>query len=72
MLRQRMKANCSSRVLGIPKYLLWTLAAVVVIVLVVPLAVMFGRKRAPPPPSNVLVPLYIYPDPGAWDPLYTA
>jgi hypothetical protein len=33
---------------------------------------MFSRKSRPPPRSNVLVPLYIYPDPGVWDPLYTA
>ncbi|PMD37236.1 cell surface spherulin 4-like protein [Hyaloscypha variabilis F] len=33
---------------------------------------MFSRKSRPPPRSSVLVPLYIYPDPGVWDPLYTA
>lgn len=71
MLRQRINAKGTSKALGLSKYLLWICAVVAVIVLVVPLSVMFGKKKAHPPPSNVLVPLYIYPDLGAWDPLYT-
>ncbi|KUJ17439.1 uncharacterized protein LY89DRAFT_644923 [Mollisia scopiformis] len=33
---------------------------------------MFGRKSRKPPKATVLVPLYIYPDPLAWDPLFAA
>jgi hypothetical protein len=62
----------SKKVLGLPQYLLWILLAVAVLALVIPLAVMFGRKKARTPDSSILVPLYIYPSPGAWDPLYTA
>jgi hypothetical protein len=45
---------------------------VAVIVIVVPIAVMFGRKKSSTPKGTVLVPLYVYPSPGAWDPLFTA
>jgi hypothetical protein len=72
MRYQRLKANCSSKFLAFLKYILSTLAAVVAIVIVVPLAIMFGRKRGPPPRSSVLIPLYIYPAPGTWDPLFAA
>lgn len=33
---------------------------------------MFGKKDKDPPPSDILIPLYVYPSPGAWDPVYTA
>lgn len=34
---------------------------------------MFGKKKkAAPPKSSILVPLYVYPAPGAWEPLFTA
>jgi hypothetical protein len=72
MRYQRLQTYCSSKFLGFPKYILWALAAVVVIVIVVPLAVMFGKKRGPPPRSSALIPLYVYPDPGAWDPFFAA
>ncbi|TVY15145.1 Spherulin-4 [Lachnellula arida] len=63
---------CTSRLYGIPKYLLWALLGLAVIVIVVPIAVMFGRKKPSTPKGTVLVPLYVYPSPGAWDPLLTA
>ncbi|KAK2781198.1 hypothetical protein FQN53_000742 [Emmonsiellopsis sp. PD_33] len=34
------------------------------------LALILGRQGDMGPTSTVFVPLYIYPDPGAWDPLY--
>jgi hypothetical protein len=61
-----------ARILGIPRYLFFALLTVAVVALVVPLAVMFGRKKSGSPRSNVLIPLYVYPSPGAWDPLFTA
>jgi hypothetical protein len=33
---------------------------------------MYPRKKIGLPSSNILVPLYVYPAPGAWDPLFTA
>jgi hypothetical protein len=73
MKSRSSKANCcTSRLCGIPKYLLWALLGVAVIVIVVPIAVMFGRKKPSTPRGTVLVPLYVYPSPGAWDPLFTA
>ncbi|KAF4628416.1 hypothetical protein G7Y89_g9730 [Cudoniella acicularis] len=65
-------AERRSKVCGVPKYLLWVLLGLVVIVIVVPIGVMFGRKKGSPGKSSVLLPLYVYPDPGAWDPLFTA
>jgi len=72
MSPRRSRANCRSKVLGIPQFLLWILLAVAVVAIVVPLAVMFGKKKGSPPHATVLVPLYVYPSPGAWDPLFTA
>jgi hypothetical protein len=44
---------------------------VVILAVVIPVAVVFSRrKHSNGLASTVLVPLYIYPDPGAWDPLY--
>ncbi|KAE8441933.1 hypothetical protein EG329_004141 [Mollisiaceae sp. DMI_Dod_QoI] len=40
--------------------------------LVIPLAIMLGKKRHNRGQSTVLVPLYIYPSPGAWNPLFSA
>ncbi|RFU27107.1 hypothetical protein B7463_g9239, partial [Scytalidium lignicola] len=68
----RLRAISSSKVLGIPKYLIWIVLLLIVIAIVVPLAVMFGKKDKSPPHSDVLIPLYVYPSPGAWDPLYKA
>ena len=52
---------------------LWVLLAIVVLAIVIPVAVMFGKKKkAAPPKSTILVPLYVYPAPGAWDPVLTA
>jgi hypothetical protein len=72
MSSRHPRGNCWSKVLGVPRFLLWILLALTLIVIVVPLAVMFGKKKSSPPQSTVLVPLYVYPNPGAWDPLFTA
>jgi hypothetical protein len=66
------RANRHIKVPASRRTLIWTtLTAVAILALVVPLAVMFGRKHKAPPKVSVLVPLYVYPFPGAWDPLYT-
>lgn len=54
----------------------WTISIIVtlvlLIVIIVPLAVLLPqRNHNKPQQANVIVPLYIYPDPGAYDPLYT-
>jgi hypothetical protein len=68
------RVDQSSKVSRRRKQLLWTLlAAITVLAIVIPLAVMFGKKKkTPPQKSSVLVPLYVYPAPGAWEPLFTA
>ena len=67
------KADRSSKRRPNRKYLLLGLLATAVLAIVIPVAVMFGRKKkAAPPKSTILVPLYVYPAPGAWDPLFTA
>jgi len=48
------------------------IAALAVIAIVVPITVVFVRKRNMKLDPFVLVPLYIYPNLGAWDPLYEA
>ena len=55
----------------------WLLIAVAVAILtlivVIPLAVVLSRRaRGMGPKSSVIVPLYVYPSPGAWDPLHQA
>ena len=57
----------------------WCITAVVVVVLVVVAAVVAGvavalsnKKESRGLLTTILVPLYIYPDPGAWDPLLKA
>ncbi|KAH8674809.1 cell surface spherulin 4 family protein [Tricladium varicosporioides] len=58
---------------GIPQHILWILLGFIIIATVIPITVVITRKkREPPPKSNVLLPLYVYPAPGAWDPLLTA
>ncbi|KAI9733675.1 MAG: hypothetical protein M1834_003277 [Cirrosporium novae-zelandiae] len=52
------------------RLLLAAVITIIVLAIVIPIAVVFGRKHTMPPKSNVLVPLYVYPAPGAWDPLY--
>jgi hypothetical protein len=55
------------------RYLLWAVLAIVVLAIIIPVAVMFGKKKkAAPPKSAILVPLYVYPAPGAWDPVLSA
>jgi hypothetical protein len=69
--RQHTKAN--PKALGQRRYLLWILLAITVLAIVVPVTVMFSKKKkSAPPKSSILVPLYVYPAPGAWDPLFTA
>jgi len=61
------KRSCKRR------YLLWALLAILVLAIVIPIAIMFGKKKkASLPKSAILVPLYVYPAQGAWDPLITA
>ncbi|EKD12448.1 uncharacterized protein L3040_001061 [Drepanopeziza brunnea f. sp. 'multigermtubi'] len=68
------KPNPRSKICGLVP--LWLLACalllVVVIAIVVPIAVVFSSSKKGTPRSEVLVPLYVYPSPGAWDPLYQA
>ena len=57
--------------------LTWMIIAIVVlvvlIVVIVPTAVILGGKHhSNGLSSSVMVPLYIYPLAGAWDPLYNA
>ena len=57
----------------IRKQLLWVLLTILVFAIVIPVSIMFGKKsKAAPPKSTILVPLYVYPAQGAWDPLFTA
>jgi hypothetical protein len=45
----------------------------VLVAIVVPVAVTLSQRRQPRDLSTtVLVPLYLYPDPGAWEPLFDA
>jgi hypothetical protein len=70
-LRKQEQNRCY--ILSKRKYLLCALLAVTIIAIVVPVGVMFGKKKkASPPKSTILVPLYVYPAPGAWDPMLTA
>jgi hypothetical protein len=63
----------SSKRFGTRKYLICILLAIAVLAVVIPVAVMFGKKKkASTPKSTVIVPLYVYPTPGAWEPLFTA
>ena len=52
------------------------LAAVVIVVLlliIIPLAVVLPkRKKSTHPICSILLPLYIYPADGAWDPIFQA
>jgi len=52
----------------------WLLVALVVLLaIIIPLAVILPRQKASAGlRSTILVPLYIYPGPGAWDALYDA
>ena len=58
---------------GQRRHLLWGLLAITLLAIIVPTAVMFSKKKkTAPPKSSILVPLYVYPAPGAWEPLFTA
>jgi hypothetical protein len=74
MRSTHQRADRNSKVPSSRKYLLWTFFGVIVtLAIVIPTAVMFGKKKkASPPKATLLVPLYVYPAPGAWDPLFTA
>ena len=55
----------------------WLLIAaaltILILIVVIPLAVVLPRRaRDMGPKSSVIVPLYVYPSPGAWDPLHQA
>lgn len=64
------------------KRLRWVLivggaACIVILAVVTPVAMMLSKKKGQTVPfsktgvkSNILFPLYIYPDATAWDPLY--
>jgi hypothetical protein len=44
-----------------------------VLLFAIPVVADFGNKlQAMAPRTGMLIPLYIYPVPGAWDPLYAA
>ncbi|KAG9234923.1 Spherulation-specific family 4 [Amylocarpus encephaloides] len=71
-------ATSSSRVFRgrSKRFKCWSIISVVLLVIilavVIPIAVIFSRRSSTVKgiKSTVLVPLYIYPSPGAWDPLY--
>jgi hypothetical protein len=46
----------------------------VIVAIVVPVGIILSKKKAPALVfgSTVIVPLYIYPDANAWDPLFKA
>ena len=69
---RQSRRSCKSKICGVPLWILSIVLLVVVTAIVVPIAVMFGRKKNNTPRSDVLVPLYVYPSPGAWDPLFEA
>ncbi len=55
------------------RFLIFILPVISILAIVIVVAVMFGRKKnAAMLKSDVLVPLYVYPLPAAWDPLFTA
>lgn len=49
-----------------------TIIVIVVVVIITPPAVLLAMGKVSPPKSAVLVPLYVYPAPGAWEPLHEA
>jgi hypothetical protein len=65
---KRKSTACGPR-----RYLLWIILAIIVLAVLAPTVAMFSKKnKAIPPKSNILVPLYVYPAPGAWEPLFNA
>ncbi|CZR56592.1 related to cell surface spherulin 4-like protein [Phialocephala subalpina] len=70
--RTRRNTYCKTKLFGIPLWFFWTLLLIAILALILPVAIMFGKKKRQVGPPTVLVPLYIYPDPGAWDPLFSA
>lgn len=71
-LRSSHKADSKPKARRVVRLLLSIVFAITILAIIIPLAVMFRKKKATPPKANVLVPLYVYPSPGAWDPLFTA
>ncbi len=66
-------AKGSSKFQGQRRYLSWILLAITVLAIVVPVTIRFSKmSKSAPPKSTVLLPLYVYPAPGAWEPLFTA
>ena len=74
MRARHPRASRGSKATYNRKYGLWiAFAVIIVLAIVIPIAIMFGKKKKTAVPrSGVLVPLYVYPSPGAWDPLYNA
>lgn len=69
----RTKADGNLKGLHNRKHIFWSVITAITILAGPSLAAMFGKKKkSDPPRSDVLVPLYVYPAPGAWEPLFTA
>lgn len=49
-----------------------TIIVIAVVVIIAPLAVILAMSKVSLPKSAILVPLYVYPAPGAWEPLHEA
>lgn len=49
-----------------------TFAIAVILAIAIPLGIILPQKLIKPLPVNVLIPFYMYPAPGAWEPLYDA
>lgn len=54
------------------KYIFIAAVAILILAITIPIAVIRNLKGRHHPMSSIIVPLYIYPAPGAWDPLYKA
>ncbi|KAI8942631.1 hypothetical protein NX059_000685 [Plenodomus lindquistii] len=65
-----------SRICGIVKdrmiALSVTFGIAVILAVAIPLSIILPQKLIKPLPINVLIPFYMYPAPGAWEPLYAA
>jgi hypothetical protein len=73
MTIRNLRTKGNSKVPRQRRYLLWALLAITVLAIAMPLTVIFSKKKkSAPPKSSILVPLYVYPAPGAWEPLFTA
>jgi len=48
-----------------------TITLAILVLIGVPLGAILPQKYVVPLPVNVIMPFYVYPDPGAWDRLYS-